>query len=66
MSLGEKKQKTKKNFAMQWEKNTPKLCGPPQQQQPRLILFVEVPVVKWSLVVKRDSLEMRWRPPLGA
>lgn len=36
------------------------------QQQPRLILFVETLVVKRALVVKRDSLEMRWRVSLGA
>lgn len=46
--------------------------GPPEplllllpQKQPRLILFVEVLVEKWALVVKRDSLAMRWRLPLG-
>lgn len=44
---------------------TPMLLGPPQQQ-PRLILFVEALVEKGALVVKRDSLEMRWRVPLGA
>ena len=38
----------------------------PSQQQPRLILFVEALVVKGALVVKRDSLEMWWRVPLGA
>lgn len=38
----------------------------PTWQQPRLILFVEALLVKGALVVKRDSLEMRWRVPLGA
>lgn len=36
------------------------------QKQPRLILFVEVLMEKWALVLKRDSLAMRWRLPLGA
>lgn len=44
---------------------TPLLLNPPWQQ-PRLILFVEALVVKGAFVLKRDSLEMRWRMPLGA
>lgn len=52
-------------FAKHRDKTTTMVLRPPWQQ-PRLILFVEALVEKGALVVKRDSLEMRWRVPLGA